>query len=78
MQKNALITMVTAAVLTLAIAACTPPSPDKSAVLATVNGTPITEKDYENFLQLRQQRQAQPVDKETEKQVVLDEMIERA
>ena len=77
MQKNALITMVTAAVLTLAIAACTPPSPDKSAVLATVNGTPITEKDYENFLQLRQQRQAQPVDKETEKQVVLDEMIER-
>jgi len=77
MYKKVSTTTFIAAALTLAVAACTPPSPDKSAVLATVNGVPITEKDYENFLQLRQQRQAPDLDKAKEKQVVLDEMIER-
>lgn len=77
MHKTVPTTIFIAAAMTLAITACTPPSPDKSTVLVTVNGQPITEKDYENFLQLRQQRQAPEVDKAKEKQVVLDEMIER-
>lgn len=46
-------------------------------VLATVNGETITDKDYEHYLQLRQARQEPVADKNNEKKVVLDEMIDR-
>ncbi len=70
------------AVTTLVISACDKrPSDvsklDSSKVLATVNGEPITENDYQHYLRLRQQRQGPIADKENEKKIVLDEMIER-
>jgi len=62
----------------LALGACGPKSPDTSKVLATVNGEAITEKDYEDYLRARQMQQPPIPDKEKEKKVVLDEMINRA
>ncbi len=59
------------------LAACDKKAPDTGKVLATVNGERITERDYENFLRLRQTQQEPIVDKEKEKQVVLNEMIDR-
>ena len=50
---------------------------DDSKVLASVNGEKITEKDYENYLQLRQSQQAPIPDKERERKVVLDELMDR-
>lgn len=50
---------------------------DDSKVLATVNGEAITEKDYQDYLKLRQTQQAPISDKEKEKKVVLDEMVNR-
>jgi len=59
------------------LAACQRQVADDSAVLATVNGEKITEKDYQHYLQLRQTRQEPIADKEKERKVVLDEMIDR-
>ncbi len=50
---------------------------DDSKVLATVSDEAITEKDYQDYLKLRQTQQAPIPDKDKEKKVVLDEMINR-
>ena len=63
--------------LGLALGACNPKRPDDSKVLATVNGEAITEKDYEDYLRARQTQQAPIQDKDKERKVVLDEMINR-
>ena len=52
-------------------------SPDDSKVLATVNDEAITEKDYLDYLKLRQTQQAPIPDKDKEKKLVLDEMVNR-
>ncbi len=59
------------------LAACGKKAPDTGKTLATVNGEAITERDYENYLRLRQTQQEPIVDKEKEKQVVLNEMVDR-
>ncbi|HYM48321.1 MAG TPA: SurA N-terminal domain-containing protein, partial [Burkholderiaceae bacterium] len=59
------------------VAGCSKKFNDDSKVLATVNGEGITEKDYENYLQLRSAQQGPVADKDKEKKVVLDEMIDR-
>ncbi len=59
------------------LAACGKKSPDDSKALAKVNSEAITERDYENYLRLRSTQQEPIVDKEKEKQVVLNEMVER-
>lgn len=59
------------------LAACGKKAPDTGKTLATVNGEAITERDYENYLRLRQTQQEPILDKEKEKQVVLSEMIDR-
>lgn len=66
-------------VMTIAVglAACQKQPADDSAVLATVNGEKITEKDYQHYLQLRQTRQEPIADKDKERKVVLDEMVDR-
>jgi peptidyl-prolyl cis-trans isomerase C len=61
----------------LVLGACGKKSPDDSKVLASVNGETITEKDYEDYLHARQMQQPPMPDKEKEKKVVLDEMINR-
>jgi peptidyl-prolyl cis-trans isomerase C len=61
----------------LILGACGKKSPDNSKVLATVNGEVITENDYEDYLRARQMQQPPIPDKEKEKKVVLDEMINR-
>ncbi len=50
---------------------------EASKIIATVNGDNITESDYENYLQLRQQQVGPIADKDKEKKIVLDEMIEK-
>jgi peptidyl-prolyl cis-trans isomerase C len=45
--------------------------------LATVDGETITEKDFEMYQQMRQTRQAPIADKAKEKEVVLNELIDR-
>lgn len=58
------------------IGACDKKSVDESKVLATINGQPLTEDEFQQYLQLRQSRE--PIaDKEKERKVVLDEMIDR-
>jgi len=59
------------------LAACDRKAPDTGKVLATVNGETIAERDYENYLRLRSTQQEPIVDKDKEKQVVLNEMIDR-
>jgi len=61
----------------LAVSACGKKGPDDSKVLATVNGEAITEKDYEDYLRARQLQQPPIPDKDKEKKVVLDEMVNR-
>jgi len=61
----------------LVLGACTKKGPDDSKVLASVNGESITEKDYEDYLRARQAQQPPIPDKEKEKKVVLDEMVNR-
>lgn len=61
----------------LVLSACGHKSPDDSKELASVNGESITEKDYEDYLRARQAQQPPIPDKDKEKQVVLDEMINR-
>lgn len=62
---------------TLALGACGTKTADDSKVLVTVNGEPITEKDYESYLQLRHANQPPLPDKERERKIVLDEMVNR-
>lgn len=50
---------------------------EASKIIATVNGDNITESDYQNYLQLRQQQVGPIADKDKEKKIVLDEMIEK-
>jgi peptidyl-prolyl cis-trans isomerase C len=50
---------------------------DGGKTLASVGGETITEKDYEMYLQMRQTRQAPIADKAKEKEVVLNELIDR-
>lgn len=61
----------------LALAACHKQGGDDSKVLATVNGEAITEKDYEDYLRARQMQQPPIPDKDKERKVVLDEMVNR-
>jgi len=61
----------------LALAACGEKSADDSKVIATVNGEKITENDYDNYLKARQAQQAPIPDKDREREIVLDEMINR-
>lgn len=50
---------------------------EASKIIATVNGDNITEPEYQNYLQLRQQQLGPIADKDKEKKVVLDEMIDK-
>jgi peptidyl-prolyl cis-trans isomerase C len=50
---------------------------DGGKTLASVGGEAITEKDYEMYLQMRQARQAPIADKAREKDIVLNELIDR-
>lgn len=46
-------------------------------ILATVNGDNIMETDYKGYLQIRQQQVGPIADKDKEKKIVLDEMIDK-
>jgi len=46
-------------------------------VMATVNGDNILETDYQGYLQIRQQQVGPIADKDKEKKIVLDEMIDK-
>jgi peptidyl-prolyl cis-trans isomerase C len=61
----------------LLLAGCGAKSPDDSKVIARVNGDVITEKDYEDYLRARQMQQPPIPDPKKEREVVLDEMINR-
>ena len=61
----------------LLLAGCGAKSPDDSKVLARVDGEAITEKDYEDYLRARQMQQPPIPDPKKEREVVLDEMINR-
>lgn len=50
---------------------------EANKVVAVVNGDNIMESDYQGYLQLRQQQMGPIPDKDKEKQIVLDEMIEK-
>lgn len=78
--------IVLLAVLGLLAAGCdkkpadeTKPAEAKEAnkTVATVNGENITEAEYQNYLQLRQQQVGPIADKDKEKKIVLDEMIDK-
>lgn len=73
-KRSLLVALVVALGL---LAGCGKKGPDTGKALATVNGEAITERDYENYLRLRQTQQEPIVDKDKEKQVVLNEMIDR-
>jgi peptidyl-prolyl cis-trans isomerase C len=59
------------------VAGCSKSFKDDSKVLASVNGESITEKDYENYLQLRSSQQGPIPDKDNEKKIVIGEMVDR-
>lgn len=61
----------------LLLAGCGAKSPDDSKVLARVDGDVITAKDYEDYLRARQMQQPPIPDPKKEREVVLDEMINR-
>jgi peptidyl-prolyl cis-trans isomerase C len=61
----------------LLLAGCGAKSPDDSKVLARVDGAVITEKDYEDYLRARQMQQPPIPDPKKEREVVLDEMVNR-
>ncbi|MEK7717252.1 MAG: SurA N-terminal domain-containing protein, partial [Pseudomonadota bacterium] len=46
-------------------------------IIATVNGDNIMETDYQGYLQIRQQQVGPIADKDKEKKIVLDEMIDK-
>jgi peptidyl-prolyl cis-trans isomerase C len=56
------------------LVSCSQSGVDQSKALVSVNGTPITENDYQDYLRLRQARQAPIPDKDKERQAVLEEM----
>jgi peptidyl-prolyl cis-trans isomerase C len=76
------------AALGLATAGCDkkPTEPGKTAeikavsdkVIATVNGEKITEADFNGYLQMRQQQLGPVPDKDKERKIALDEMIEKS
>jgi len=51
--------------------------PEAGKIAASVNGQNITESDYENYLRIRQQQMGPLADKDKEKKIVLDEMIDK-
>ncbi len=53
-------------------------SKEASKVIASVNGQNITEGDYQSYLQLRQQQVGPIPDKDKERKIVLDEMVEKS
>lgn len=61
----------------LLLAGCGAKSPDDSKVLARVDGDVITAKDYEDYLRARQMQQPPIPDPKKEREVVLDEMVNR-
>jgi peptidyl-prolyl cis-trans isomerase C len=63
--------------LGLTLTACGDKSPDKTKILATVNGEVITQADYDDYLKGRQMQQAPLPDKDKEKQVIIDEITAR-
>jgi peptidyl-prolyl cis-trans isomerase C len=76
-MKAKLTTLSALAALAILVGACDQRPADDSPVLAKVNGEPITEKEYDHYLQLRNARQQPVADKENEKKLVLQEMIDR-
>ena len=50
---------------------------EANKVVAVVNGDNIMESDYQGYLQLRQQQMGPISDKDKEKKIVLDEMIDK-
>ncbi len=50
---------------------------ESSKVMATVNGDNILESDYQSYLQIRQQQVGPIPDKDKEKKIALDEMIDK-
>jgi len=75
MTPSRLPTVMLFAVL-LALGACGTKNPDDSKVLVTVNGEPITEKYYDNYLRARmQQPMPLPGDEKERRQMLLDEMV---
>jgi peptidyl-prolyl cis-trans isomerase C len=74
MHSQRLLTLTLAAILGLAVGACSKKN-DDSKEMATVNGQAITEKDYDNYLRLRQ---GEPIaDKDKERKVVIGELTDR-
>lgn len=61
----------------LLLGACSGPGPDDSKVVARVGDTVITENDYADYLQARQMQHPPIRDPQREREVVLDEMINR-
>lgn len=59
----------------VALGACQPKTVDDGKVLVTVNGQAITEPEFRQYLQLRQQRE--PGADAAQEQKILDEMIDR-
>lgn len=57
------------------LGACQQKSQNESKVLATVNGQPITDAEFQQYLQLRQQRE--PITDKAQEKKVLEEMIDR-
>lgn len=57
------------------LGACQQKPADEGKVLATVNSQSITETEFQQYLQLRQQRE--PVTDKAEEKKILDEMIDR-
>lgn len=64
-------------VLGLLASACERKPADNSKVLATVNDEVITENVYQHYLSLRQSRQGPIANKKKEKEIVLNELIDR-
>src|SRR3990172_9397734 len=82
--RTSLIVILAAAGLLVAGCEKKPTDPSKPAasveapkIVASVNGENILESDYQGYLQLRQQQMGPIPDKDKEKQIVLDEMIEK-
>ena len=53
------------------------PVKESDTVIATINDEKIMQSDYQNYLQLRQQQVGPIPDKDKEKKIVMDEMIEK-
>ncbi len=62
-------------VAALGLGACQQKAENESKVIASVNGQDITEAEFQQYLQLRQQRE--PVTDKAQRKKVLEEMIDR-